>query len=210
MHREERPLDTQDLVKFKKEVFPDDWIILDIGSGDKPDPRATILADLRLGKQGRNRLERYLKETVTDRPFVRCSIENLPFQDKSVDFIISTQIFEHLKYPEKAAEEVCRVGQAGFLQSPGWLMETIIPRIYHLWMIQKSFGKLIFETKEHYRDRTGNSQHICYVTGKDDWNFWFRQQLDKNLTFAGLFHRNHNVFYSTVRWQDSFEIEVIR
>lgn len=46
--------------------------------------------------------------------------ERLPFGDDEFDAVLSTQVFEHLEYPEKAASEISRVLKPG-----GFLLITV-------------------------------------------------------------------------------------
>ena len=48
------------------------------------------------------------------------SADNLPFADGEFDAVVSTQVFEHLEFPEKAAAEISRVLKIG-----GHLLVTI-------------------------------------------------------------------------------------
>ncbi len=41
------------------------------------------------------------------------SADAMPFRDGEFDSVLSTQVFEHLAYPEKAAAEICRVLKPG-------------------------------------------------------------------------------------------------
>lgn len=49
--------------------------------------------------------------------------EKMPFKDGEFDSVLSTQVFEHLEYPERAAAEICRVMKSGghlLLTAPQW------------------------------------------------------------------------------------------
>jgi SAM-dependent methyltransferase len=48
------------------------------------------------------------------------SVDSMPFQDNEFDAVLSTQVFEHLEYPEKAAAEICRVLKPG-----GYVLVTV-------------------------------------------------------------------------------------
>ncbi|MBI3815025.1 MAG: methyltransferase domain-containing protein [Nitrospinae bacterium] len=76
-------------------------LVLEIGSGDKPFIRADILMD----KFIRDDTERGGR-IIADRPFICGDIENLPFKDKSFDYIYCSHIVEHMKTPEKGLEEI--------------------------------------------------------------------------------------------------------
>ena len=48
------------------------------------------------------------------------SADDMPFKDNEFDSVLSTQVFEHLEYPEKAAAEIARVIKRG-----GYLLVTV-------------------------------------------------------------------------------------
>jgi ubiquinone/menaquinone biosynthesis C-methylase UbiE len=50
---------------------------------------------------------------MSDNVDVVGSVEEMPFSDNEFDSILSTQVLEHVEYPEKAASEMCRVLKEG-------------------------------------------------------------------------------------------------
>lgn len=48
------------------------------------------------------------------------SADSIPFENETFDSIVSTQVFEHLAFPEKAAREICRVVKKG-----GYVLITV-------------------------------------------------------------------------------------
>jgi len=72
--------------------------------------------------------EEYIKMDVgkSENVDVIGSIENIPLIDASVDSVVCTQVFEHLKHPQKSAEEVFRV-----LKKGGYLLVTV-PQVNEL------------------------------------------------------------------------------
>lgn len=86
----------------------DGWLVLDIGSGHNPHPRADVLMD------------RYIEENIDrsgklvkidkKRPFIIADAQYLPFKDKVIDYIIASHIAEHVEDPEKFCTELIRAG----------------------------------------------------------------------------------------------------
>jgi SAM-dependent methyltransferase len=77
--------------------------VLDVGAGD-------------FGRyEGFFSGEEYLKMDVKrgDNVDMVGSAENIPLPDGSVDSVVCTQVFEHLKYPERSAREIYRVLKTG-------------------------------------------------------------------------------------------------
>ena len=97
-------------------------LVLEVGSGGSPYFRANVLIDAYAATR-----ERHWAPFVVDRPSVLGFGENLPFADKSFDFIIASHVLEHSANPEKFLEELQRVGKAGYIETPDAFMERINP-----------------------------------------------------------------------------------
>lgn len=55
-----------------------------------------------------------------------CSLDKIPQKDKTYDAILCTEVIEHVEYPQKVINELCRVLKSGgklFLTCPqGWML----------------------------------------------------------------------------------------
>lgn len=71
--------------------------------------------------------ERHWATLFHDRPTVLSFGENLPFKDKSFDYVISAHVLEHSPYPENFLAELQRVSRAGYIETPDAFMERINP-----------------------------------------------------------------------------------
>lgn len=63
-----------------------------------------------------------------------CPADNMPFADNAYDFVLCTQVLEHVRYPEKSVQEMARVLQPGgqlFLSAPQSWEEHEVPHDYH-------------------------------------------------------------------------------
>lgn len=117
--------------------------VLDIGSGHEPNPLATILSDRFVG----DTIHRSRPLKRDGRPLLQMDIEHIPFQDKSVDFVICSHILEHVANPVACCREIMRVGRAGYIETPtlmkdalfGWARKT-----GHRWHIQAVHNHLVF------------------------------------------------------------------
>jgi len=94
--------------------------VLDIGSGNNPNSKATVLLDLYI-KDSSHRSMHELK--IDERPFVNASIEYLPFRDKIFDYVICNHVLEHVDNPVKACQEIQRVGKKGYIECPSPFLE---------------------------------------------------------------------------------------
>jgi SAM-dependent methyltransferase len=95
------------------EIGPNDKV-LDVGCGGDPFPLATFLVD------------RYLEPTphrhgsivCNGKPLVSADIHNLPFANKTFDFVYCAHILEHTEDPLKACAELMRIGKRGYVETP--------------------------------------------------------------------------------------------
>ena len=100
-------------------------IIMDVGSGAAPLPIAHILVDRfpwdAEGHRNTGKCTGYPGQL-----FVKANVEDLPFDDESVDFIWCSHLLEHVDDPVKAMGEMRRVSKQGALLIPPVEMESII------------------------------------------------------------------------------------
>ncbi|HEX5689732.1 MAG TPA: methyltransferase domain-containing protein, partial [Roseiflexaceae bacterium] len=102
---------------------PSEGLVLEIGSGDNPNPRSNVLVDRFLGADNRERGG----DLVVDRPFVVADAHYLPFRDGAFAYTICSHILEHMDDPKQFARELERVSAAGYIQSPAEIAE----RLFH-------------------------------------------------------------------------------
>lgn len=107
--------------------------VLEIGSGHNPHPRSDVLCDRFLS----DNQERQRAALRFDRPLVIAQGEQLPFSDKSFDFVYCSQILEHSEDPIAFAAEVSRVGKAGLFIFPHMIRERLFGWEYHRWFFHR-------------------------------------------------------------------------
>lgn len=118
-------------------------LVVDIGSGAFPNPRADILCDRDLID---NRHRAGL-EVVIDRPLVRADATQLPFGDQAIDFVIVSHLAEHIDDPAAFCQELARVAKAGYIETPSPLADYVLDEEYHLWRVGSRKGVLRFGRK---------------------------------------------------------------
>lgn len=101
-------------------------LVLEVGGGGNPYPRANVLCDAY-----EETLERHFAPLVHDRPTVLGFAERLPFRDNAFDFVIAAHVLEHSRDPERFLAELQRVAGAGYIETPNALMERICPYPMH-------------------------------------------------------------------------------
>jgi hypothetical protein len=125
-------------------AYDSDWLVLDIGSGHKPHPRANILVDRYLEDD----LERSGQKSVLPEnvPFIIADATALPFKKKAFDFIICSHVAEHIDAPylDQFCSELNRVGKAGYIETPSVFAEYLRHSNVHRWFVSKRENTLIF------------------------------------------------------------------
>lgn len=121
---------------------PKNALVLEVGSGGNPYPRANVLLDAYIETR-----ERHWAPLVSDRPTVIGFVESLPFKDKSFDFVIAAHVLEHSSNPEKFITELQRVAKAGYIEVPDAFMERINPYYDHRLEITTRDDTLIIRKK---------------------------------------------------------------
>lgn len=115
---------------------------VDIGSGARPFPFASVLCDLYLTPTP----QRDMRELETEgRPFVLCDAQFLPFRTHAFDFVTCYYLLEHVDDPVRIYSELRRVARHGYVQAPSWSNEEIMygERV-HKWVVMVRRGKLYY------------------------------------------------------------------
>ncbi len=151
-------------------------LVLDIGSGNDPHPRADILLD----SKSSDDIDRPFKLLKDKRPFVVADIEALPFKDKTIDFIICSHVLEHIEDPSKALDEMVRVGKRGYIETPSIYAQKLCDVPAHKWFVKKQENVLFFIRKQNpFFDaelnelffKLGNARDIYYQI----WFYMFKE-----------------------------------
>lgn len=119
-----------------------DGLVLEVGSGGKPYPRADVLLDAY-----ENTRERNWAPLKADRPTVLGFVEQLPFRDKAFDFVIASHVLEHSADPAQFISELQRVAKAGYIEVPDAFFERINPLLDHHLEITQRDGRLLIHKK---------------------------------------------------------------
>ncbi len=140
------------------ELYSSNRLILDLGGGRTsfftemfPRPEQIVLLDINY---------QFALEAKRRRPDIHIVVgdgERLPFADHWMEATICNSVIEHTNHPEKLAEEICRVSQAYFVQTPNgtFPMEThsfIAIPFYHSipWEWLRKFLCRLFGARYEY------------------------------------------------------------
>jgi SAM-dependent methyltransferase len=122
---------------------PKHGLVLEIGSGDNPNPRADILVDKFLfdnTERGGN--------IVIDRPMVVADAHHLPFKEGVFAYTICSHILEHMDDPVQFASELTRVSKAGYIQSPAEIAERMFHWSFHRWYVNLVDDTLVLHPRD--------------------------------------------------------------
>lgn len=194
----------------------DDWMVLDIGSGHNPHPRANVLTDRYLEEN----IDRSGKSIKLDkkRPFIICDAQYLPFKDKTFDYIIASHIAEHVENPEKFCKELMRVGKRGYIETPSKIGELLLTESFHKWYVYVKDSVLVFERKRNNKPVSESFYRIYYF----NMNRLGHKTLSTSNRVLYLFFKflSHifmrlwiifrSVTYTRFEWEDNFEFTLRR
>ncbi|HEX9439532.1 MAG TPA: methyltransferase domain-containing protein [Roseiflexaceae bacterium] len=123
---------------------PATGLVLEIGSGDNPNPRSNVLVDRFVGADNRERGG----DLVVDRPFVVADAHHLPFRDGAFAYTICSHILEHMDDPQQFARELERTSAGGYIQSPSEIAERLFHWSFHRWYVNLVGETLVLHPKE--------------------------------------------------------------
>lgn len=163
--------------------------VLEIGSGDNPNPRSDILCD-RYIRSDHERAGGF--RIRIDRPMVVADGMRLPFADKTFDYVIASHIFEHMDDPAGFAREIMRVGKAGYIEVPSALSERVFGWNFHHWYCRLEKGALTFTPKKE-GERFGG---------------FFHRLITQHLWFRRWFEEHENEWYVRMEWKEKIPVRV--
>lgn len=178
------------LQKYRLGYAPGD-VVLDVGSGNRPHPRADVLCDYFLLADG----ERGGALQV-DRPLVGGDIEQLPFHDGSIDFVIASHLLEHVRDPQRAVGELQRVAKRGYIETPAEFGGKLLDMPFHRWYVRQDGGTLVFTGKS----RAMLDDHLA----EQSYRLW-REGRD----MQRLYWNHLELFLVRMSWSGAIDVRVI-
>lgn len=173
--------------------IPAHGLVLDVGSGLSPCIRANVLCE----KFALDDSER-AGSLIADRPLVLGDVEALPFRDHAFDYVVCSQVLEHVARPELAMKELQRVSRRGRIDTPGLLSEMIGGESFHLWYTSIQNGELVFQEKP----RPLHDERIAAFTRQ------LKEQQDS--AFEELVFTHYDWFVTVYSWKDEIRFRVER
>jgi hypothetical protein len=145
-----------------------DALVLDVGGGARPFPRADWVIDLAayedrglLGWDGERGEERFHAATWVQRDI--CAREPWPFTARQFDFAVCSHTLEDVRDPVWVCAELQRVARAGYIEVPS-LREELAYGIqgpwvgwgHHRWLVFVGETDIEFLFKHHVINRRGS------------------------------------------------------
>jgi len=187
----------------------DAWNVLDVGSGHRPFERANTIVDL-FPEDDNDRIG---QKCVKDSRLICADACDMPFKDKSFDYILTTHLAEHIDNPEKFCKEIMRVGKRGYIETPSLIQEWFLGQPCHKWYVWIYKNTLYFKPK---------IKHVCISpTFLNIYNYGktaeYASVPDEHiLTLRNLFHQewrysntNKKITYTIFDWEGSFNFKVL-
>lgn len=168
---------------------PLDGLVVEVGGGQRPQPRADIVVDKYVYDDTERAGETQLD---TSRPLVVADGQYLPFADDSVDYVIAMHVLEHATDPERFAAELSRVAPRGFVQVPSREAELTFGWKFHPWLIDLAGGKLVFRPKGELNAPCGDLFHSEF-NRSSTMRLWWMSRLD--------------LWLHSVEWQGELAVE---
>lgn len=167
---------------------PATGLVLEIGSGDNPNPRSNVLVDRFIGNDNRERGG----DLVVDRPFVVADAHHLPFRDGAFAYTICSHILEHMDDPVRFADELSRVSRAGYIQSPSEIAERLFHWSFHRWYVNRVDDVLVL----HPRDPAEPfGEFFDYLYEYNPAYYYFQRSMP-------------DLFWVELEWRDRLHVEV--
>ena len=172
--------------------------VLDIGSGGDPFPYATTLVDRFPGPTP----HRHAPFVRDGREFIEADVCDLPFTDRSFDFVYCAHVLEHVPDPLAACREIIRVGRRGYIETPTLAKDMLFawnqPDM-HKWHVVAIADQLCFFEL---------SRRQCAGIGSAIWQRLILGPWEHPLQDA--FFDNQDIFNVMFLWRETFNAHVFR
>ena len=109
--------------------------------------------------------------------YVKCPVENMPFNYKQFDFARCHHVIEHCTDPARACSEIQRIAKAGIISFPPMQAEIMFGRKDHNWFVAVDKGRLLFIRKRHESYGVPRRETGCELNVNFQWTDSFKFQV---------------------------------
>jgi SAM-dependent methyltransferase len=168
---------------------PSTGLVLDIGAGQSPHPRADVMVE----KYPVDDFERPGEAGLSlAKPLVVADGAHLPFADSAFAYVIASHVLEHAPDPVRFASEMARVAPAGFVQVPSRESELIYGWPYHPWLI----------------DRTEHGLRFCARHGQRAPGYFMHEHFAESLLHRPAWAAHRSRWHHSVEWRGALEVTI--
>lgn len=127
--------------------------VLEVGGGHNPHPRSNVVVD-KFSDSNYHRSGNI--KVFKNQVFQEADGENLPFKDNEFDYVICNHVLEHVDNPARFLQEQSRVAKRGYLETPSFIGEHLIPKESHRWLLLEIDNKVVMVEKEKVKFHTSS------------------------------------------------------
>lgn len=169
--------------------------VLEVGGGHNPHPRSNVVVDKYVDDNTHRSGD---IKVLRDQKFMAADGENLPFDDKSFDYVICNHVLEHVEDPTAFLKEQFRVAKRGYIETPSLIGEHLFPKKSHKWVLLEINNKVVLVDKTK----------INFPT-QFDFGALFQNYFPKNSIGYKILERTHpNVHTVRIEWEGSFDFVI--
>lgn len=173
--------------------IPKKAVVLDVGGGHNPHPRANVVVDKYKDDNSHRTGD---MKVLNNQQFINADGQNLPFEDKSFDYVICCHVMEHVPDPARFMDELSRVGKKGYFEVPSLMGEFLAPKPSHTWVSLEIDNKIVCVPKSEIG--MGSLSH-------DFGDFFLYHFPAHSLAYKLLLNTHSNLFTVRHEWNNNIE-----
>lgn len=167
--------------------------VIDIGCGGAPSPLSSVLTDF-FPDESIHRA----RPVVEDRPLIVCSADRMPFRDKFFNLSICSHVLEHVPDPARAAAEIGRISQKGYLETPAYGKDVLVGTGHqHIWQVVNDNGVFHFFPYTKRQHQAHADSPMMSIWCQEDFHSW-----------QSFFWERQDIFNAIQFWEDTPQIRV--
>ena len=173
--------------------------VLEIGPGSSPLPRSDVLLDKKFGDKEALEQRALQPKIKYNKPAYYYEGSKFPFQDNEFDYVICSQVLEHVPENEfvNFIKEIERVAKRGYIEVPRVFYEYLFNFHVHKWLINFKDGNLLLLDKR--KVKFSHIQDVFYLMLK----YGFKK---KKITLINAFV---DLFMIAYEWEDRINYKIV-